>query len=228
MAPRILSLSTAKRLHYCIEYETNESRRCEDYGCHKDGGMCRCSTIDSIDIVEVYIDSLVDEIVPSKKHKMLRYGVDRILRHHKVYEPNYWDTWSIGGYYGEEVGGASLAQNISTSVDTDVARYSKLKSLKDQVEFLLQLEYGYLLDSLKGCSYRSRKVPLEQIHIGNEEYRKRVDAEMVEHYSRYPYYTAVVLREDVREFRLVDGYHRLTAANRAGDDKVNILVAIPK
>jgi hypothetical protein len=223
MRKKVVSLLSGNLKHY-ITYDYNTHYHCDD----RCSDICRCSTISSVRVVAVHVPFLVEGIVPNAKNKMLRYGVDRILRHHKIYRTDIWDVHVVGGYYGQEIGSVTLDRDVALAVDRDIARYARLSAIKSQTEFLLQLEYGYLLDVLKDRRYRTQTVPLNQVRFGNEDYRKRVDSEMVEHYQSYPYFVGVVLQEDKNCFRLIDGYHRFTAATFANAKKVDVVVALQK
>ncbi len=97
---------------------------CAESGCD-DEGICRCSTIEDVEISKVDVKSISNEIYKqffdnSKSAKrndkinsvlfgmtddIQRYTIDRILRVNKIWEAENWRPKIVGGYYGQEFEG---------------------------------------------------------------------------------------------------------------------------
>ena len=161
-------------LHYrCVDIDYHSEYDCSNNGCD-DEGICRCGTIyeteinhvDVTQMVNLIYDKLFDDTTVSGKREgklsqllygigedINRYTIDRVLRKYKVWEPDYYTVEVCGGYYGEEIEGVFLNQNIASKIEEELNIAFSIDDLSGRVEYLLGLEYGSLLPELEHCQY---------------------------------------------------------------------------
>ncbi len=202
-------------------YDSGYSGRDDDTdGLRHDG------IIENFRVVSVSIPNAVDFVVTNKHAAKLidRYGLDRILRFLKVYDPALWDWTSQHGYYGDEVGSVYLDDRTLHVVEEMYADFRALKTVASKTLFLLKMEYGYVLDVLKGVKKFVVKtgVPIGEVYLPNDRYVKKVDP--VSFYDGYDLIHAVTI-VDGKRYRVLDGYNRMVAALKNGKRKVNLIVA---
>jgi hypothetical protein len=214
-------------VEYDTEYHCDEEENCDEEGnsfCKND--FCRCSTIENTRI-EKGIDILyiVQAVLSPKSSIIDEYCVERILRINKIYDTDpYHDMLDIEvcrGYYGEEIGSVTLDRQIAKKIDEEVAKMLSLSD-NDKIRYVLELEYGYVLESLKNLTFSIKEVDKENIIFAQKEYAKKLDKEMVEQYKDWnDLPRGICLKEDnVEKYRIIDGYHRCMAAT----DKLKIFV----
>lgn len=208
--------------NYCggcdINYHTY--RACENGSDCCDNDYCRCGEIQETIIRQPpelqYVVDVVAESF-SLTDELDLYACDRILRHLKAYEPYFYYVRVCNGYYGQEIDGVyfSNPQKIKSIFN----EYLKLTTIEQKVEFLLILEYGYILESLKGKKYTIKDVNHKSIIFPNEDYHTKVSIDNVD-YSYYLYPKCVCLYYNSK-YKLIDGYHRMSANK---NDIVRIIV----
>lgn len=218
--------------YHGVDYDYDRISNCAESGCNDSDDYCRCSTIENTRIVDVDVSKMAREIYnlyfddskPSIRNSKLEsilfdtgedinlYTIDRILRHLKIWEDHNWDIEVENGYYGEEIGDITLS-NYS-KVETLISEAFDCESLKDRVEYLLKLEYGYLLPELKSISYKIETIKKSDITFGSLNHKKKVEILDLKHYSdvKYNGIRGLVI-VDGDKFKIIDGYHRLTATN---------------
>jgi len=148
------------------------------------------------------------------------YAVDRILRHYKMYETSAYEVKTCGGYYGEEVDGVHFSD--VTKLEQCFTEYAGLTTEQEQVEFLLKLEYGYLLEAAQDKVWSIKEIKTVLINKGNEDYYRKLGTQKGGLYTNYSLPKCVVIaRND--DFRLIDGYHRMVDNE---DEVVTAIVGI--
>lgn len=219
---------------YCVDYTDNGYHSCGESGCH-DEGICRCYKIDEIIIESVDVTSITEKIfeqlfsndIQHKREKDItsilydydidlinKYSIDRILTINKVWDINNWEGESCSGYYGDEVGDILLSGVVFKKVVNDINSILELESLEDKIDYLLKLEYGFILDEIKGRKYSVKAVNIEDIDFAQSKHLKKVLNKDTDYYSDSNY-----LRDSIRgiaywngnKWTLVDGYHRLSS-----------------
>ena len=213
---------------YHTDYDYNDYRDCESYGCDEEG-ICRCGTIDDAHVISVKIPPMVNEIyenyfdnsLSTKRNSTINtilggvskeidiYTIDRILRINKVYEPSNWDVQVCGGYYGQEIDDVILEDSVAKKIENQLEDAFNIIDLTERIEFLLMLEYDKILPELKGLSYKITEVERDSIIFGSDAHYKNVLNEDLEHYSDKNYCSIrgiVISKGD--KYRLIDGYHR--------------------
>lgn len=213
-----------------VTYTSNTSSDCVAEGCD---GICRCTKINSVTIESIDISSIVHSAfyMPRKKKnqptlsaeetEILKYCFDRLLRIHKVYETDSWEASTTGGYYGEEIGKIYLCETTTGKIVSAMEALSK-QSLAEKVEYLLEEEYGYLLDSVKGKEWSVETVDRNLINLGQEEYGRKVKEEDLAFYREFYLPRGIAIKSGDR-YRLIDGYHRCLATK---DEEILLIVGV--
>jgi hypothetical protein len=88
-----------------------------------------------------------------------------------------------------------------------------LETLKDKIDYVLKLEYGFILDEIKDKDYQVVTIDSNDLDFGQDKHYKNVLHKTLDYYSDREY-----LRGSIRgiaywdsgKWRVVDGYHRLT------------------
>lgn len=210
---------------------------CGGSSCDKCDGYGRCSKIISTQVESVDFDSIISSYTDeSKLSEIERYCFDRILRIEKLYDEDSFEVNTGRGYYGEEIESVKIISSVKQAISNKLTEISILSDI-EKIKKILEYEYGYLLDSIKDAkSAKIIEVPFESIKVGNESYHSKIkDFEM---YSDYEGPVAVCLQkcdytcnkisdiwEDSRfNYRIIDGYHRYSAAKLNKKDVVKIIV----
>jgi len=217
MDARIDTSILFKDLHYTVDVDyDNGTDECE---CGDD--YCRCSTIVNTQVSSVPYEKLAEEIAPESI--LLKYCVERILRHFKpLREQSSWDIEVEGGYYGEELGEVKLDKNVAETLATI------LHSLEDAtdnqaVETALNVEYGFILPTLKDKTWTLERVAVAELDLGNKHHAANLDEERVDSYRVEKQPVIGLLLKADNKYRVIDGYHRITAAKR---DKKQVVWAV--
>jgi len=217
---------------YHTDYDYNDYRDCESYGCDEEG-ICRCGTIDDAHVISVKIPPMVNEIyenyfdnsLSTKRNSTINtilggvskeidiYTIDRILRINKVYEPSNWEVQVCEGYYGQEIDDVILDDSIAKKIEDQLDKAFSIIDLSERVEYLLMLEYGKILPELKDRKYSVETHERDSIIFGSDEHYRKVNTKSLDHYSdkNYTGIRGVALYK-VDKLRLIDGYHRSSAS----------------
>ena len=153
-----------------------------------------------------------------------RYTIDRILRKYKIWDPYYYNIEVCGGYYGQEIEGVFLNENIASKINTELDIAFSINDLSGRVEYLLGLEYGSLLPELEHCQYEIVEIDKSEINFGSIDHHNKVKKKDLEFYSdrNYNGIRGVVTFVNGK-YRLIDGYHRVHSTS---GHKVKVLNAI--
>lgn len=160
-----------------------------------------------------------------------RYGIERIVARQNLNADSF--EIEVGpGYYGEEIDGVHLDYQIRQNINAEVEKYLKLKADPSvRIPHLLMVEYGYLLETLEGRSFKITDVPLDSVKFGASNHYQHLDQGAVSGYAdrlKSEMLADLPLGVALSEggfYRLIDGYHRLRAAQEAGFEKVRVAVA---
>ena len=201
------------------------------YDCYGRDGCCkpycRCGQIEDVsiedtkDALHCCLSDKSRSLGVGIKDEILLYSFDRILRLSKVsFEPVI-----KSGYYGQELDSVKLTDDSKVKIKENL---SVLKGLShvDMIKKTLEMEYGYLLDSLDN----KNKVSIQKISINsikyNRDYCKKIDFSNSTYgeYYKFPRGVFVPSPDPVRPYRIVDGYHRVAKANEIGLRKINVIV----
>lgn len=202
---------------------------CENYGCAEEG-ICRCGTIndehvDSVDvslIVKRIYDEFFEQGKAANRNNAINevlygigkdidiYTIDRILRSYKIWENDNWNIEVDGGYYGQEAGNVTIKESIADKIDEELWTVFSLPSLKEKIEYLLNVEYGKVLPELSNCSYESIVIDKDDVIFGVEKHLNKVMKKDLDFYSdkNYSGIRGIVVKSGDK-WRIVDGYHRI-------------------
>lgn len=208
-----------------------------EYNCLENGcrDICRCSTIvniktelDTNRIIEKIYNLYFDDSLETKRNSKLSellwdigddinlYTIDRISRYFKI-----WDNIEVnktGGFYGEEI--ESITISNSEKLVELINKGLSINNLNGRVEYLLGLEYGYLLPELENRNWELSEINVDDIEIRNESHLESVYNKDLKHYDTYKGIMGVVILTKNDKWRLIDGYHRLS---KVKNGKVKIL-----
>lgn len=187
--------------------------------------ICRCGRIVNAHITKIDLNYLVRQIASGLDDEILVYCIDRIAVICGMNNPDNYELLTCSGYYGEEFDGiecsclATLTKNMGQLIG---------KSDLDRIRTVLGFEYGYLIDLLQeDLKVSIIEVSPEQIKMGNEDYfRKLKNDDELAYDPEYKLPRGVCIMHGERA-RVIDGFHRITAALNNGDTKIKI-VALEK
>lgn len=216
-------------LQYNVEYDYDRSVcTCDAY---ERGDYCRCTTIERAWVESIDIKEVINKLYTKycKEHSEINeYCFERICVALKIYDKDYYEIETCGGYYGEEVDGVYFENE-----ERVVNAYNELLTLEGDIEkikYILELEYGYLLDKVAyKTSATIEEVDTEKIKLPQQEYFMKLSKEVVEDYKNRELPVAVCIKEKDRfheaydRYILVDGYHRFVANK---DRKMSKIIVI--
>jgi hypothetical protein len=224
-----------------VEVDHKRDYQCASYGCDEEG-ICRCSTIYYARIVNInaskIVDSIYDEIYDNSKstkrnnlinsifgiEKELEiYTIDRIVRKSMIYNETFWEIRIEPGYYGQEIGGVILDSEYADKLSDKINHALSIDNFKERVEYLLTLEYNYIIPELVNKDYRVIRINKSDIIFGNEKHLKNVSNKDLNFYSDANY-TGIkgIVTKKGDKYRVIDGYHRLYKTNKK---KVKVIEA---
>lgn len=190
--------------------------------CHEDCyPICRCKTITNVKITKIDLSQVLETICKLGIYNIDKYCVDRLLRIHKLYNPDSWNCNITPGYYGEEIQGIYLREDLANQLENEISNLLAIKTASKKIEYVLTLEYGYILDILKEREYSIQTVDLNDISFQKEHYKK-LDRDTIDSYIEYNLPRCIVVKNDNGGYRLIDGYHRFKACKSM---KINVLLA---
>ena len=104
-----------------------------------------------------------------------------------------------------------LTEDIVQILNTQLDKAFDIDNLTGRIEYLLELENGFILDDIKGKEYKVLIIDIDDIIFSNNEHHKRVIIEELEHYSDRNY-TGIrgIVQKDGVKWKVIDGYHRLS------------------
>jgi hypothetical protein len=194
----------------------NSESHCECYGCH-DEGICRCRTIVDAKVTEIpKSDEIVSRLWPYADLIDL-YCIERILSLNSIWDINAWEVEICGGYYGQEVDGIVFSN--AAACDNLIETLLKLDKDSDKIEFVLNLEYGYILNCLKNLTWEAIEVPFDKLIFGQEDHYVKLNKDAMLVYGQWCLPRAICLEHDGM-YKVADGYHR--AASGGGNVMVYV------
>lgn len=224
-----------------IDISYKRDYNCSLVGCD-DYGICRCSyiteeKIEKIDItivVKYIYDTVFNNSLYMKRNKIIDavifntnkdidiYTIDRIARICKLYLEKSWDINKCAGYYGQEIDSVKINNDIYTDFNSKLEIAFSL-GLKERIEYILNLEYGYILPELENKNYKLVTINKSDIIFGSDGHLKKVSKKDLKHYldSNYNSIRGIVV-EKSGKYKLIDGYHRCFSTNK---EKVLVLKA---
>jgi hypothetical protein len=206
-----LKISGVSFSHYtygCVDTDYDYETHCDEDGCND---ICRCRTISNARVTKVNVQGVLAKLVGERQIPEIdRYCAHRILTINKVYSPDNWNVGVEGGYYGQEIGDVTLDSKVAEKIDRGLHEVWCLKSNRAKIEYVLELEYGCILEKLEGCTYEIDVIGRSLLTFQQEHYI-RLDQEAVASYKDYDLPRGICLADGDR-YRLIDGYHRVSGA----------------
>lgn len=182
------------------------------YGCitHIDGGR----------IIKVHHENIYEGITLKNKINNIRdYCLNRFVRKNFTTDSFNFDIKS--GYYGDEPG-CSLNETTAEKLDLFIDLLNnKLINETTLVEMVLIDEYGFILDELKNKSWAYKTLPIKDIMPTGG--MRHVSKELIEKYSENEWQLSCVCQKIGDKFRLIDGYHRYSAALKLNKTKITTI-----
>lgn len=204
-------------LHYTVDVDYTNGGDCESYGCD-DEGICRCGTIENPHVAGIPCDRLAEKIAPSEL--FLKYCVERILRHFKpLHDSSNWDIQVEGGYYGEELGEVKLNESVAEILSNILLSLEKATD-NERIEAALALEYGFILPTIKNKTWSLEKITLADVELGQTKHASKLNEERIIDYMINDAPIIGIVLESAGKYRVIDGYHRVTAAKKANRNRV--------
>lgn len=222
-----------------VEVDYIREYNCKSSGC---GDICRCSSIVETRVEDINISLITDRVyynifdnsLSSKRSSIIDsllldtntyidlYTIDRAFRSRKLYLPNSWTVNISKGYYGEEIESVVVKPNIARDLE-DILEKALSLHLRERIEYLLILEYGYILPELANKNYKIITVSKSDIIFGSNIHLKKVIKKDLNHYSdnRYHGIRGIVIKKG-EKYKLIDGYHRCFASIR---DEVEVILS---
>jgi hypothetical protein len=213
--------------HYTgIEIDYDRRYSCKESGCDD---ICRCSqiinakikSINYNQIIENIYDNFFDKSISTERDSKLNsilfditkevdlYTIDRITRIFKLWDKSNWNINIEYGFYGEEIESITINDSISKQIDENIKIAFSIQDLTGRIQFLLGLEYGYLIPELEKCKFEVIDINKSDLIFGSDSQLKKVKGEKLEHYNDFNYngIKGVVAKKGDK-WRLIDGYHR--------------------
>lgn len=224
----------------CVEYSCHEIFSCDTFGCTEEG-ICRCSTIASVEIQKINLEALSEQLYSqiktygihaNRENKIInllwdynpdvinRWCIDRLLSINKVWNVNNVEYTFQSGYYGEEIDSFYLNNTLFEKLSSQIETVINLDSLKERVLFLLELEYGKILENLVDKKFDVKLIDIEKIIFPKQSHKNKVDSKTLHYYNKYNLPKGLVEKKG-NYFHVVDGYHRLSAST---EKKVIVIV----
>ena len=215
---------------YMVSYYYDTEFSCEESGCNQEG-ICRCGLITDTYLNDVDINAITtniyseifDNSISTKRHNAInslwgisedieKYTIDRILRINKIWKTEFWNINVTGGYYGQEIDDIVLIEDMVQKLNSQLEKAFDIDNLTERIEYLLELENGFILEDIKDKKYRIVVIDIDDIIFTNSEHKNRVLIEDLEHYSdrNYKGIRAIVKKDSMNKWKLIDGYHRLS------------------
>lgn len=166
----------------------------------------------------------VDKKVLATKMFIYRYCIHRVLTHYKVYKMENWQYHLTDDYYAQDVSSITLKPSIATEVDKSLKHMVSLKDSK-MIEYTLNLEFKRVLPEVHNREWGIRMVHKDSLYFTNQTLYKKCLEEDLSYLDNYKLPRALCVKEKGPKprYRVIDGYHRLAASIKNGDDRCLII-----
>jgi hypothetical protein len=223
--------------------QTNGTCNCNDY-CFREG-VCRSFQITDIEIQQVDINSISTHVwekvnntksLDFKRNENLKfllegyntkidaYCLERILTINKIFKTENWHWSYSNGYYGHEIDSLKLNADILQDVITHFRNVVSLQSLKEKVEYILKLEYGFILDSIKDCEFEITIIKTSDLVFPQKTHLEKVKKAAIYKGLKKDNILGVCFF-DGKQYKIIDGYNRLSQVT---SKRVTIIKAFKK
>lgn len=218
---------------YLVEIDWRGYTDCENNYCD-DEGICRCYTINETWVKDIHYSKIIDyayeslfpnNLVSRQRQDRLeqilndgdeiidKYGLWHLSKYHQLWKKENYNIEVSPGYYGEEIENVELHPTIYGRWVQDCQEFYQLETLKEKIFFLLEKEYGKVLDHLKDLT--PKLVVIEKGDIDwkstNPKHLELVKEKDCPYYSDDEYkLPRGIVRKVKNKYQIIDGYHRLT------------------
>lgn len=207
---------------YDITYDADYYNPCNDGSDCCDNDYCRCGVYRNVSITKIDLKSIINSFCKLVDNDIDKYCIDRLLIHSDFKENSSWEPIINGGYYGEEFGGVTLEKTIKNNLVKDLTELFKLDDC-NKIKFCLTKEYGYVLPQLNSLkNVKIENVSLDSIIKSNMNHVRKLNSKYIDQYKNYKLPVAVCTYSG-NDINLIDGYHRLIAANKKSFSDIIIL-----
>ena len=193
-------------LQWIVDYDYERS------ACHCDDDYCRCTTIEHTWIDNINVNDVIKKLYDMHSRTdsdIDEYCFDRICSAFKIYDKDYYEIETGGGYYGEEVYGVYFENE--EKIYNAYYEMLALRTDLEKIKYCLKLEYNYLLDCVESATSATIiETSPNDIRPPQTEYFIKVDNKVIEEYKDRKLPIAVCIKNGDKH-RLIDGYHRFVA-----------------
>lgn len=176
-----------------------------------------------------YIDclNLYEKISGKLKIKNINdYCLDRFIA--KSFNKDVVHFVIRDGYYGDEAQ-YSINDSFGDSLNEFIVKLNSNNGENDSslIEEILILEYGYILPEIKNKSWRFANIDLD--YINPAAGMKHVNKVIIDDYkdkvidNKYNL-TCVCQKNNINDYRLIDGYHRFAATSQLNLSKIDAII----
>lgn len=234
-----MKFPSSKDFCYMLDIDYEKSDYGPRYGqCQCGDDYCRCQVYHSVSVEEITHDTYLGLVYKiflsimgqkykkykyanvkfsnlSEREKFLYYGFERLCSYYKLYDSNAWEAIADNGYYGEEIVGFKH-DNINQLEEDCI----KLISLTNDaiIEYILQKEYGYLLDRLKNRTWNIDTVDIAEVSADRLD-NNMVKISNVDIYNDKHVDVHAVCEKNGNVYSIIDGHHRIIASRNNGKIK---------
>jgi hypothetical protein len=207
-------------LNGVIDYDYETYYPCQNGSDCCENDYCRCGQILNAEVTKLQKTDIFVSESWSALNEIDLYCIERILTINKFWNTDSWEITVCSGYYGEEIDKFIFnhANNCKGLIDVLLS----LETNASKIEFVLNLEYGYILDAAKNLEWEMIEIPRNKIIFGQKDHYKKLDAEIIAYYQDWSFPRGLVIESSVDQYKIIDGYHRIAAS---GD---NLFVLIGK
>lgn len=203
-------------LKYNVDFYYDTVRGTEDYGRDSTITNIRPVSVSLCDIITNIFLELKSNFAQQDQH-LIKYGIDRIARNFGMYDKNIFYTFTEKSYYGEVLGEVHF-DNEKKFITT----VNNFLNSEDKIEFLIDNEYGYVLDSHKNKDWKFVVTSISNLKCPQRDYFKKINQSI--DYQLSPNLPIGLYKKIGNKFEVIDGYHRLCVAKNNSDcDEVEII-----
>lgn len=213
----------------CLEIDYQLEYSCPSNGCLEDG-VCRCGVAKDISIKKININLITKNIYEqifdgnwkqTKRNNFITemfyggkevdlYCINRILSINKVWHFKSWELKVVKGYYSQTVE-VSIEENLFKKIENEIFTICEMNKLSERINFLLNLEYGFIPENLKESKFKIIKISKSQIDWS------KINSKHLENIIKNNYYDDYnlirgVVKKVGKKFIIIDGYNRITSA----------------
>lgn len=121
------------------------------------------------------------------------------------------------GFYGDEPG-AKLNSSVETEVNVFIDTLNGNISDDELIEMIFIDEYGFILDELKNKTWIFKNLPIKNIIPSGG--MRHTSKDIIEKYTENEWQLSCVCQKVGDKYRLIDGYHRYSAAFKLNKKKI--------